>query len=210
MIAKVRIDPSCGAIFEHMISQMIPSEKLKLFCSIPKVCEDEDIENNLLNFIKLHGFLAQSMPQDVIKKQAERLNDFLKHRSMEATILYLSFYINHLALLNNKDKDAVLTYLIELLGSGDQYVLMDIKRMNPYTIGRYIDDEKKRNLLLDTILKRLWLKETTGDDVFLKILEGIFTNLPDEVIKNIKDQIGKYSPSKSEKWIERMNMFCQF
>lgn len=210
VVAKVRIDPSCGAIFEHMVAQMVPSEKLKLFCSIPTVCENEDIEDNLLNFMKLHGILAESIPQDVIRKQTESLNDFLKHRSMEDTLRYLSFYINHLSLLSNKDKDAVLAYLIELLGNGNQYVLMDIRRMNPYTIGRYIDDEEKRNILSSAIMKRLWLKEATGDDVFLSILEGIFTNLPDDVIENIKDRIGTYSVSKSEEWIEKMNNFAPF
>jgi len=210
VIDKVRIDPTCGAIFEHMVSQMVSSEKLKLFCSIPKVCEDEDIESNLLNFIKLHGLLAQSIPQDVIRKQTERLNDFLKHRSMEDTILFLLFYINHLTLLNVNDKDAVLTYLIELLGSGNQYVLMDIKRMNPYTIGKYIDDEKKRKLLTNSIYKRLRLSDTKGDDVFLNILEGIFVNLPDEMINEIKERIGRCSTSRSEEWVQRMNGFCPF
>lgn len=210
VVAKVRIDPSCGAIFEHMVSQMVPSEKLKLFCSIPAVCENEDIESNLLNFMKLHGILAQSMPQDAIRKEAERLNDFLKHKSMEDTLRYLSFYINHLLLLNSSDKDAVLAYLIELIGSSNKYVLMDIKRMNPYTIGRYIDDEKKRDLLLSVIIKRLWLQDTTGDDVFLAILEGIFTNLPDDVIKTIKDRIGAYSTPKSKEWIDKINNFIPF
>lgn len=210
VVAKVRIDPSCGAIFEHMVEQMVPSERLKLFCSIPTVCKDEDIEDNLLNFMKLHGILAQSIPQEVIRKQTERLNDFLKHRSMEDTLRYLSFYINHLSLLNDEDKDAVLAYVIELLGSGNQYVLMDIKRMNPYTIGRYIDEKKKKNLLLNAIMKRLWLEEATGDDIFLAILEGIFTNLPGDVIENIKNRIGTYPASKSEKWIEKMNEFIPF
>ena len=91
VIAKVKIDSTCSAIFNHMVSQMIPSEKLKLFCSIPIICENIESENDFVNFIKLHGEIAQTLPQDVIRKETEKLNEYLKHRRMEDILLYLTY-----------------------------------------------------------------------------------------------------------------------
>ncbi|WP_459904058.1 hypothetical protein, partial [Desulfosarcina cetonica] len=117
---------------------MIPSEKLKLFCSIPIICENIELENEYVNYIKLHGVVAETLPQDVIRKETKKLNEYLNHRSMADILSYLTFFINHLALLENKDRDAVLAYLFGQLAVGNRFVLMDIKRMNPYTIGKYI------------------------------------------------------------------------
>lgn len=92
VIAKVKIYPMCSAIFNHMVSQMIPSEKLKLFCSIPIICENIELENEYVNYIKLHGVVAETLPQDVIRKETKKLNEYLNHRSMADILSYLTFF----------------------------------------------------------------------------------------------------------------------
>ncbi|WP_031388098.1 hypothetical protein [Desulfonatronum thiodismutans] len=210
VIAKVKIDPTCSTIFKHMVSQMIPSEKLKLFCSIPIICENVELEDDFINFVKLHGVIAETIPQNVIKKETEKLNEYLKHKSMEDIFSYLTFYIKHLNLLENRDRDAVLAYLFGQLCIGNRFVLMDIKRMNPYTIGKFIDNDNRIHLLREAIFKRLHQKDTDGDDLFLSILEGVFVNLSDDVKENIKERIVFNQTQKSLEWIKRINNFCPF
>ncbi|WP_459904105.1 hypothetical protein, partial [Desulfosarcina cetonica] len=71
-------------------------------------------------------------------------------------------------------------------------------------------DDNRIHLLREAIIKRLYEKNTDGDDLFLSILEGVFVNLSDDVKEKIKERIGFNQSQKSSEWIERINNFCPF
>ena len=122
----------------------------------------------------------------------------------------MQFFLRHLNLLDVKDKDTAISYLIEILASGNYYELLEIKRTNPYVLGKYIDDDDKRKLLTQAIFNRLWNLPHDADDIFLSILEGIFISLPNEFIEKITNRLKISHNSRDKSWSEKIDNFIPF
>jgi hypothetical protein len=89
-ISKVRVDPSCASIFQHMIDKMVISERVKLFRSIPDACGvDDDVVSVTDSFVKLHDLLKVNIPQEVVRIECAKTYDYIRSRSrMEAMFFF--------------------------------------------------------------------------------------------------------------------------
>ena len=210
-IEKVKIDPSCASIFKNMVGQMSTVERVKLFRMIPGVCQEEDIlEETVENFIRLHEVLAKSIPPNVIEEEAERIKDYLNHKSRDEILFYLRFFMEHLGLLDENSRSAVLTYLLDLLWDCSHDVLLSIDKIGRYRLGKYLNNSLGMDTLNAAVEQRLYRGNPEDDDLFLDILEGIFTSLPTEYKKEVKRWLSNTGSDRASYWVERIENFVPF
>ncbi len=172
-IEKVKLDPSCESIFQHMIDKMEKVEQIKLFQTIPNVCDPSDLEAVIDSFIKLHNLLKSNVSEEIVKAEVTKVYNYAVHTSSKMEVLfYFRFFCDDLDILESDQKEAVMQYMLSLLENGNQEELSILKEWGVFRrFGKYFKSNDEVNFLRDTIFTRLKRKEDPEEDIFISVLE---------------------------------------
>jgi len=215
-IDKVKLDPSCISIFPHIIGTMVPVERIKLFRSIPKVCQTgEELETIVESFIKLHTLLKDYVPQEIVRTEAVQVYDCIRNRSRIDTISYLRFFAGNLDMLEEDQREATVTYLLSMLRDGDRNTLLPCKKWRIYgQVGQFLNSEEGLMRLFETVKGRLYdfahgQKEDDAEHVFLSIVHGqiLLPKMSSDKMAAIADMLRELTwPEKAFAWADYLEI----
>ena len=207
-IEKVKIDSSCSSIFSHMISQMTEKERIKLFISIPDECNQQSdfkYQKEEENFLSLHYLLTNSVPDKVIKEQVEKIKFYLNHKTPRETLSYCRFFVKHLKLLQSEDRQAFLTYFLNLL-KGDFYSLSSLTTSHLRQIAEYMEELPEREVEMGIVGSMATTRDKESYKDFIPVIEAVYLGLPEDYCNAVLENVTKYQPS----WVQVIARFPPF
>ena len=207
-IEKVKIDPSCSSIFSHMVSQMNEKERIKLFVSIPDECNRQsnfEYQKEEENFLSLHYLLSNSVPDKIIKEQVEKIKFYLNHKTPRETLSYCRFFTKHLKLLQLEDRQAFLTYFLNLL-KGDFYSLSSLTSYHLRQFAEYMEELPKREVKMGILGAILAERDEEDYENFIPVIEAVYVGLPEDYSNAVLESVAKYHPS----WVQVIDRFDHF
>jgi len=215
-VNKVRLDPSCTSIFPHIIDTMVPIERIKLFRSIPGICQtDEEVDAVVESFIKLHTLLKDNVSQETVRAEAAQIYDYIRNRSRIETISYLRFFADNLDMLEDNQREAVVTYLLSMLRDGNRNELLLCKKWKIYgQVGQFLNSEDGLKRLFEIVKGRLYdfalkQEEDDAEGIFLSIVhyQILLPKMSSDKIAAIADMLRGLSwPEKAFKWAEELEI----
>jgi hypothetical protein len=215
VIAKITIDPSAVSIIKRIVEQMSTIERIKLFRMIPDVCKAEDmLPERIDDFLRLHVLLSENIPQDVIKGEAEKVKEFINHRSQQDILFHLRFYMRHLNKLMPQERKVIAEYLLALLASSSEDTLQLLRLIELKFLGEYIELDGQKDLLERAIMERFYGATEYYDVNFFRILENICIGLPHRFViklaKEFQEIDEEFDTEQAKKWAAAINDFIPF
>ncbi|MDX2242356.1 MAG: hypothetical protein NW224_16855 [Leptolyngbyaceae cyanobacterium bins.302] len=207
-IEKVKIDPSCSSIFNHMISQMNEQERTKLFILIPQECShgyDWRFHQEEENFLSLHYLLSNSVPDKIIKEEVEKINFYLSHKTPQETLSYCRFFIKHLKLLDSDDRKAFLQYFLDLL-KRDIYSVSILTTSHLRQLAEYMEELPAKEVKMGLLEAILAKRSQEEHDYFISVMEAVYFGLPNEYSDDVLETVRKRYPY----WANIIDSFTPF
>jgi hypothetical protein len=210
-IKKVFLDPDCSSIFPHLVDQMSRAEKIKLFRSIPaKAMEDETTNTDVRNLLRLHDLLCSNVGSEIIQSEARRMYSCFQNQTKWEALFNLRFFYDHLSVLDDDQLDAILSYILGVLGSADEDELETLNNNEIYRCGKYFNTPVKYKLLRGFIFNNLRPIEISKSSGFMKMIENLTYYVDEKYVDQLVQELSKSHVPTAKIWADEIRNFFTF
>ena len=133
------------------------------------------------------------MPDKVIKEQVEKIKFYLNHKTPRETLSYCRFFVKHLKLLQSEDRQAFLTYFLNLL-KGEVYTLNSLTKIHLLQFATYLEELPKQDVTLGIVNALSTEGDESEDRNFIDVMEAVYLGLPKDYSKSVLEYVEKYRP----------------
>ncbi len=172
VVTKLRVDPSCvPALAGHMLEKMSAIERIKLFRAIPGIVMSGDEPQAVVEGLSfLHTRLKQLVPREIVRAETAECYDLLRVGSQDEVVSRLRFFSSDLHLLPQDEKQAIVQYVLNVLGKGSRELLEGCTGWSLFFgIAECLGEEYEADVER-VLFNRLVGAPSESDDVFLSVL----------------------------------------
>ena len=198
VLFRIVSDPSFVSTGEHVVSEMLPVDRVRLFRAIPGTALKNLTELNIISrLVKIHDVLKGRVGWRELEAGLATAYARWLSGPRVAGVIYLNFFLTHLSRLGGDKQTAVESYLLEIMEKCEPEDRLAYSGIGLFRrLFAHFIDNYKFELLIDTI------RRTDGRGGFWKTIDDSVRALPEPKARSLVVKLREASDNRLASMLE--------